>query len=139
MTFVWPDYVQVAQDLLNINKPSASGEAIVRASVSRAYYAVHCVAHHEIVVKRGVQLPNIEGGVHERLIQAFFTINDAAWKEAGTEFQALKRLRVDADYSLPLPGEWGSDERSLRNKAALVIMRARLLLQSIPALPSPAS
>lgn len=36
MTFTWPEYVQVAEDLLNMKRHTAGGEAIVRAAVSRA-------------------------------------------------------------------------------------------------------
>jgi hypothetical protein len=135
MTFAWPEYLKVAEDLLKMRNHSAGDEAIVRATVSRAYYAAHRVAHDEIIGKRGIQPPQTAGGVHEQVIQALYTVKDAEWSKVGDELAILRRLRVHADYHLALPGEWGNSPDALRKKAIFEIARAGWLLKVIPALP----
>jgi hypothetical protein len=138
MTFVWPDYVNVAEDLLMMNRPTACAEAVARAAVSRAYYAVHHTAR-QLTTDRAIMLPkrpNDDGGIHQQVIDAIFSVKHPAWAEAGQFLDTLRRLRVDADYHVPLPVDpWGSEERSVNQKATYVVMMARSLIRVLQSLP----
>jgi|GEM_PF-858860 len=138
MTFAWPDYVTVAEDLVKVNRPTASAEALARAAVSRAYYAVHHAAR-QLTTERAIPLPtkpNAEGGIHQQVIDAMFSVKDPAWGEAAQHLDRLRRLRVNADYHVPLPVDpWGSDDGSVKKQATFVVAMARSLIRELQALP----
>ena len=92
MTSTWPDYLSVADGLLDMPQRTASLEAIARAAVSRAYYAVHRVAHDELTIRRNMPLPDIPGGVHMQVIQAFFTVKHRAWGRVGQDLATLPQI-----------------------------------------------
>lgn len=135
MSFVWAEYLKIAEDILAYKQRSACHEAAVRTAISRAYYAAYQVARAEIVTKRKVELPDIPGGVHARLVQALYTRVDPAWKTAGRELDNLRLARVSTDYEPLLPKNWGKDAATLERTATDFIKRARQLMTDIPTLP----
>ncbi|HEU5406231.1 MAG TPA: hypothetical protein VFU48_00585, partial [Nitrospira sp.] len=51
MSFVWAEYLKVADDLLAYKQRSASDEAAMRAAISRAYYAAYHAAYAEMAAR----------------------------------------------------------------------------------------
>jgi uncharacterized protein (UPF0332 family) len=120
-----------------MNRPSACTEAVARAAVSRAYYAAHHAAH-QLLNSRTMQLPNPSGtaGIHQQVLDAINGVNDSDWKLAGQQLEELRRLRVHADYHMPLPAtNWGGSETAIKKKATFAVMTAPSLINSLPRLP----
>lgn len=84
---------------------SASIEMHFRNSVSRAYYSGYLHAKKK-VSDAGVELPVVNGGVHQRLIKAFELhslgerVNDFCQAEIAGFLSLGKQLRTRADYKL---------------------------------------
>ena len=66
MSFVWLDYLVLAEALLQARTTLAPEEACCRAAISRAYYAVYGAARTRARDQEGLQLP-ATGDAHQRV------------------------------------------------------------------------
>lgn len=87
MSFDWAGYLKVADNLVVQNRRSACNEAMVRAAVSRAYYAVYHSAHAELTARGKLKVSGESDGVHKIVENALFSVRDPAWKTAGNVFR----------------------------------------------------
>ena len=46
MNFDWYNYLTLAQDLIQLGNSHANEEAILRSTISRAYYAAYCKSYN---------------------------------------------------------------------------------------------
>lgn len=135
MSFVWAEYLKVADDLLAYKQRSASDEAAMRAAISRAYYAAYHAAYAEMAARGKMAGTSGLTGTHSIVLQALFSVRDRAWSKVGIEFDELRKARVHVDYKPLLPREWVKNESTLEEKATYFIDRARWLVQALPSLP----
>lgn len=97
MTFDLADYLDLAEDILELSK-AGKGEdnAYIRCSISRAYYSVYCVARN----LRGYK--DYSGNdPHTTIISAYKNSRSNCKKvdhRIGGHLANLKRLRITADY-----------------------------------------
>ena len=89
--FDWDEYLTLARNLVDL----VSGEASVRASASRAYYAAYWKAR---LILEAHPVPIPRANIHKFVWQAFLN----SWNEDGASIgklgEALKSFRVKADY-----------------------------------------
>lgn len=109
--FNWKKYFDLALELAEINSveeiPNITGdkkirsEAKLRASISRAYYAAHCISRnylrdklHDTKLKNRCGVKNEHSHVSEELKNH----QDRDLAVVGMELIQLRKLRNDADY-----------------------------------------
>ena len=111
MSFVWLDFLTLAQRL--VSDPSNPGpeEAALRTAISRAYYAAFRSAATFAQVQDGLTLYGT-GEDHARVIAHFRFANDPSRKDIGFLLNRLKQRRTNADYDSGLEGEPKSRARS---------------------------
>jgi len=96
MSFDWNDYHDLAVDLTNAQLPfTASEEARLRSSVSRAYYCAHALSKQYVGKKvklgKGPQ-------VHGIVISHLETDSDPLIAQAGLDLKTMRKARNKADY-----------------------------------------
>jgi len=105
VTFSWSDYLVLAQELADPISVSASTEARLRASISRAYYAAFCSARNHLRDVDGDALAATKTrGVHEYVRRAFKKSPTPARQRIGSDLSRLWRARISADYHDVFPG-----------------------------------
>ena len=98
MTFPWVEYLRLAEALLQSQGSFAHQEACVRASMSRAYYAVFCAARNHAVTQEGLVIPGT--GRDHRLVQHHFQHGPTPEHVTlGWLLSCLRRARNQADYA----------------------------------------
>ncbi len=101
--FDWQDYYILARELLSLADGVSQEEAMLRAALSRAYYAAYNLACDylrdigEYPTKQEIQASRMES--HKFLIEIFME-NSAhpEWDEIGKKLYTLKNFRHRADY-----------------------------------------
>jgi uncharacterized protein (UPF0332 family) len=101
VTFEWPDFLQLAEDL----RAEKDTDAALRTAVSRAYYAAFHVARLHLV-KHGHQLPKT-GEAHEAVRQALQR-GSKEEQRAVNQLQRLLQSRRHADYDAGVRTVWAS-------------------------------
>lgn len=90
-----------ASSLLNTAKEFATeqDEVVIRESIKLAYYYVY---HTTLALlnAHNIHCNQVQGGMHERLMQRLRAINDKDGRKLADTFKRLKERRVDACYSL---------------------------------------
>ena len=97
MSFRWSDLAGLARDLIDSRGDSETPEAVLRAAISRSYYAAFCTARDELEQK-GVEVP--PGGAHGTVGKRYGSSSDATDKEIGAKLGRLLKQRLIADYDL---------------------------------------
>lgn len=101
------DVAALADELFSTGTLKSQPEAVLRAAVSRAYYAVYYLAA-EVSAKCGAPKSDRKNaGSHDLLYDSLFLLADtlepgrkAQLKSAASRALALKKRRRDADYNL---------------------------------------
>ena len=101
VSFDWTQYLILGKELAGLAGYVASEEARLRCALSRTYYAAYNVAL-TLARRKGYVAPP-DTGSHEALINHFQQHRNADWVQAGQTLQALKKLRVKADYYVVMP------------------------------------
>ena len=122
--FDWVEYLHLAKNLSADTSMSASEEAKLRSSISRAYYAAYHKASR-------VAFPDRQGprgfGSHAEVQDFFFSSDDPSRRNLGAELQRLHGCRKKADYHSAIPG-------NLAHLAADTITAAEELIANLDAL-----
>ena len=92
MPFVWNDYLRLA-DRLGV--PSED-EAAHRTAISRAYYAIFCVARNRLR-SHNVTIPK-HGSSHVEVWNHYKTSPNRLARKIGDDGDRLRRSRTKADY-----------------------------------------
>lgn len=132
MSFDWPDYLEIAQELARLakNAPPKLQEARYRASISRAYYAVFCKAcdhlrNHDS--KEELQDLNEEQQyTHQYVRKTFQTSKDLKCKQIGFALYRMGQCRIIADYKLDT-----TELGDLPDKSRLVLIWAEQTLNNL--------
>jgi hypothetical protein len=69
VSFVWAEYLKVADDLLSQKQRSACDDAVMRAAISRAYHA----AYAEMAARGKLAGTSDLTGAHSIILQALYT------------------------------------------------------------------
>ncbi len=101
MSFNWPYYLDVAQELADqaAEAPPELQEAKYRAAISRAYYAVFCRARHHLNSIDGISEPEY-GNIHIHVKEAFKKNPDKSRRHIGYNLDNMRQDRNAADYEL---------------------------------------
>lgn len=118
--FAWSDYLEVAERL----NTDAATEADRRSSISRAYYA----AYHAAAAFGRARGILTSGHTHQRVWAALRNDPDPARAGVGIRGNALRLLRMEADYRNPFDGDLGVEVRS-------ALVAAREIVDAIALLP----
>ncbi len=97
MTFDWSEYLKLAQELAGQAINSASQEAKLRSSVSRAYYAAFCKARNYLHDIEGHLIPST-GEAHKYVRDVFKRSPDRSRRKIGNNLDRLRIDRNKADY-----------------------------------------
>lgn len=122
MSFDWADYLKVAQELAGQCGIADRRDAKLRSSISRAYYAVFCLARRYLTTRESATIP-AGGEAHEVVERKFRLVNPSVAEN-------IKRLRIArnrADYNDEVPGLENACALSL-SRAECAVNRIRLLL-----------
>jgi uncharacterized protein (UPF0332 family) len=101
MSFNWPYYLNVAQELADqaAGAPPELQEAKYRAAISRAYYAVFCRARHYLSSIDGISEPEY-GNIHIHVKETFEKDPDKSRRHIGYNLDNMRQDRNAADYEL---------------------------------------
>ena len=129
MSFVWLDYLVLAEALLQAHTTLAPEEACCRAAISRAYYAVYGVARRRARDQEGLRLPPA-AEAHQRVITHYRHGTSPLHWAIGDSLRQLRSARNRADY----------DDQLVRPLALaqFAVRRARQVVGQLAALtPAP--
>ncbi len=98
--FAWTDFLALAERLAR----DSDNEAAQRTAISRAYYAAY---HAAAIFVRAKGILTI-GHTHSTVWRALIADPDPDRALVGRRGDDLKRLRTNADYRNPFPGDVGS-------------------------------
>ncbi len=109
MTFEWEAYYRLAKglyEIVDVDQDSTSdihidNQALCRASISRAYYAVFNEAKL-FLQSKNVWLPHT-GAAHDKIISHLRDSLDDDWNEVGDLLSRLKIKRTKSDYNEVFP------------------------------------
>lgn len=126
MSFVWLDYLVLAEALLQAHTTLAPEEACCRAAISRAYYAVYGVARRRARDQEGLRLPPA-AEAHQRVITHYRHGTSPLHRAIGDSLRQLRSARNRADY----------DDQLVRPLALaqFAVRRARQVVGQLAALP----
>lgn len=105
--FDWNEYLDYAKDTFTqVSNPGSSlpplnDEAKLRATISRAYYAVFNLARSFANSDGTSYFNNNAISIHEEVIQHFNTKGNQTRRQISTNLQRLKQERIKADYKTP--------------------------------------
>ncbi len=127
MSFYWPEYLDLAEELLVEGKGTPRNEAKLRSAISRAYYAVYNSADKYADAKgiRSFQ-EKIYGSRHRDLSKRFKNSNAKRLKQLGVNLDRLLNQRIDADYYFNY-----KSSQDLTKQAEISISQARTSLKFI--------
>lgn len=97
MTFDWCEYYTLAKDLHAQAANANNDEALLRSSLSRAYYAAFHVAQRDLQA-RGQYAPTKDDNVHVYVYNAFRSDPDRGRRKIGQDLNRLRGDRNEADY-----------------------------------------
>lgn len=125
MTFSWPQFLDVAREVMARTDPSVLGVARERAAISRAYYAVFRRAL-DVFEGLGEYRGRGDGNDHEALALMLSNDPERRRKKIGQTLHRLRPARRWADYKS------GAPPRDLMVRAAVTaIVQADLALKDI--------
>lgn len=114
MSFDWSHYLDLAKELHTGSSGSPIEEAKLRSTISRAYYAVFCVARNYLRVhKPSIYIPPT-GRAHRVVRETFENGPNSDWKSIGITLGRLKNRRTLADYEDTVTGLSSLAQVSLR-------------------------
>jgi uncharacterized protein (UPF0332 family) len=114
--FDWDDFLAIADRLA----AEVDDEAAQRTAINRAYYAAY---HAAAVFVRAKGILTV-GHTHRTVWAALIADPDPDRSQAGRRGDDLRRLRTDADYKRPFPGDVGKT-------AAEVIAESRDIVETL--------
>ncbi len=104
MSFDWSHYQELARELNTGSSGSPLEEAKLRSVISRAYYAVFCIARNYLRLHRpSVNIPP-GGEAHWIVRNTFESDPDLVWRSIGIKLARLRKNRGYADYDDTVPG-----------------------------------
>jgi hypothetical protein len=110
MSFSWAQYLNIAY-LLNECKDPELREAAIRAAISRAYYAAHCIARNHILSKDRKPFSKNDRPTHHEVINY---LKKHRYQSVGSALSELLILRENCDYR-----NEGLDDPELAMESAL--------------------
>ena len=110
MSFEWETYIALAQELSD--RPE---EACLRSAVSRAYYAVFCMARNA----KGLQ-HYAAGNLHRKVIEAYRNSTIRKEQEVGWLLDKLRRSKNHADYREDPPVTKAIADRAVQTSKAIL-------------------
>ena len=120
--FSWHQYFELAQQLFDeSNNNKQLSEALLRSSISRAYYASHCLARNFLLTVRELPLPEDNENTHNWVIEQIRNDEDSEIRKINIK---LTRLRVDRNKA-----DYDDSVRSLQSMAQGAIIGARQTIE----------
>jgi uncharacterized protein (UPF0332 family) len=116
MSFDWPYYLDVAQELADQAAEASPElqEAKYRAAISRAYYAVFCSARQHLSSIDRISEPKYDN-IHSHVKEAFRKSPDENRQDIGNHLDRMRKYRNAADYDLNHPELINLSVRTKRN------------------------
>lgn len=112
--FDWDNFLRLA-----VRQARSPKEATRRTAINRAYYEVYHAA--SAFIRRKGLYPASSRLTHDIVWNALRTDPDQARAAVGVRGNVLKKVRVDADYRDPFPGDLGIQMRWAIGEARLLI------------------
>ena len=128
MSFVWEDYLTVAEALVQQRGILAPEDACCRAATSRAYYAAYGAARNHARDVEGLRLAQT-GDDHQRVLRHYRRADDPLHQEIGELLFRLRQARAQADYADTVPHAVPQAYAALR-RARRVLMHVQALAES---------
>lgn len=100
--FDWNQYLLLAEKLFYLRENEEFNglkEACLRSALSRAYYAVFCIARNYLIDKNGVRIPKED--THKFVHMRYVNSLTKEEKKVGENLKQLWKKRKKADYDDP--------------------------------------
>jgi uncharacterized protein (UPF0332 family) len=113
--FDWNQYLLLAEKLFYLRKNEeflGLKDACLRSAISRAYYAVFCVARNYLIDKKGIEIPKQD--THKFVREIFIESAIREEKIVGESIKQLWGKRKMADYEGSLTVTEGETEFCLK-------------------------
>lgn len=95
--FTWYHYFDLAQQLFNDSNNNLDlSEALLRSAISRAYFAIHCLARNYLIKERNLTPPNKKKDMHSWVIKQIK--NEPETRKVHVQLRRLRDDRNRADY-----------------------------------------
>ncbi len=101
MSFDWSEYLTLAQQLAGLDVTPPGQEATYRCALSRAYYAIFCLARNRLL-DEGRTLYG-DGRDHRHVQNEFKESPDPKRQTVGQYLNRLHTARIKADYRDSFP------------------------------------
>jgi uncharacterized protein (UPF0332 family) len=98
MSFDWPRYLTLAQELVALSEEHANKEAFLRSAISRAYYAAFCQCRNYLRDIDKDKALDKSPNAHQFVIERFRGSNNTRKKKIGSYLFHLRKIRNVADY-----------------------------------------
>ncbi|NIT62022.1 MAG: hypothetical protein GWN00_39260 [Aliifodinibius sp.] len=125
MSFDWRHYFELAEYMQTNADSFPDAEACYRSVISRAYYAVYCLARNFV---KNVDRQDFYSDDHQKVQNYLLQHQDRMRKRVGNQLKTLRQHRNKADYDDTL------DEHPF-NKASRALAQTRRILQNLNDLP----
>lgn len=96
VNFDWHDYLELANELCDQTKTSELSDALLRSAISRAYFAIFCLARDYLVDKEGYTVTKKDS--HTDVINQFKGKNNNDKQKIYISLTRLREDRKKADY-----------------------------------------
>ncbi len=129
MSFDWLQFLTFAQELPRTSLPSTLHEAMLRSSISRAYYAAFGLARDYLITQEGRAVPR-GTNIHWFVTTAFERSSDPSRQVIGHLLHHLRSVRNAADYDRVFP-------RDVLGVARAALQESREVIQMLEQLTTP--
>lgn len=126
MNFDWEDFLKVAEILHEGASEGSLHEAMYRIAISRAYYAVFCIARNRKLAE-GLKISHTDNP-HELVINAYKGSENHYERLIGNELSRLRKWRNRADYE--------DEIERVANLSSQAVKDARKIFNSLKKLQS---
>jgi len=123
MSFDWEKYLILAHDWADLSEEHINKEALLRSSVSRAYYAAFCKARNYLRDSEKAQGLGKSSKVHQLVIDRFEENASTVKNDIGAALRRLRAFRNNADYK--------DKFRNLEEVAQLSLSYAEEIIESL--------
>jgi hypothetical protein len=103
MSFVWPEYLDLARELAQQGSGGALAEARLRAAISRSYYAAFCQARNHLRSRQPQLVFPTDAEIHRFVREQFQRSIEPMSKAVAANLDRLRAWRNLADYEDTVP------------------------------------
>jgi len=122
MKFDWHLYYELAQKLFDDSETNKTlSDAFLRSSISRAYFASHCLVRDYLLNSRQITPPRKKEKIHQWVIQQIRQDPDVS--NLSVTLSRLRNDRINADYN--------GKKRNFKRMAEGALIGAKIIIDTL--------